>query len=81
MDKVAEIARLEVFFKTTPILIKTAQLGPGIVIMDIPKFIDSHIARAKRQIDSRLREPVIERLQKLEQEIRNQVVSPAPGIH
>jgi hypothetical protein len=81
MDKAAEIARLEEFFKTTPILLKTAWLGPGIEITDIPKFIDSHLARAKRQLESRLREPVIERLQKLEQEIRKQTTAPAPGIH
>jgi hypothetical protein len=76
MDKAAEIARLEEFFKTTPILIKEAHLGPGIIIKDIPLFIDSHLARAKRQLDSRLREPVIERLQKLEEVIRNQTTAP-----
>lgn len=76
MDKAAEIARLEEFFKTTPILLKTAWLGPGIEITDIPKFIESHIARAKRQLDSRLREPVIERLRKLEEVIQNQTTAP-----
>ena len=70
----AEVARLETFFRETPILIKEYKNGHSITT-DIPKFIDSHLAAAKANTGNRWFEQYINRLRELELAIKNQTKS------
>lgn len=68
---IAEVKRLEIFFRETPILIKEYNNGYSI-IRDIPKFIDAHLACAKANTGNEWFVNYIYRLQELEQAIVNQ---------
>jgi len=69
---IAEVKRLETFFKETPILIKEYKNG-YMTVSDIPKFIDSHLASARANVGNPWFAQGISRLQELEQAIRNQI--------
>lgn len=68
---IAEVKRLEVFFRETPILLKEYNNGHSI-ISDIPKYIDANLACAKANTGNDWFANYIKRLQELEQIILNQ---------
>jgi hypothetical protein len=68
---IAEVKRLEAFFKETPILLNEYNDGHSI-IKDIPKYIDAHLACAKANTGNDWFINYIKRLQNLEQVILNQ---------
>lgn len=68
---IAEVKRLEAFFRETPILLKDYKNGHS-VITDIPKYIDAHLACAKANTGNDWFAGYIKRLQDLEQVILNQ---------
>ena len=70
-----EVDRLQVFFETTPILIKEWIEG-CMVVKDIPAFIEMELNAARTFNPTHYFNPPLKRLQQLEQAILNQTGGP-----
>ncbi len=66
-----DISDLEHFFNTVPLPASPLKLNPVETITDIPKFIDSHLAIVKANNGKWIYLPYLNRLQELQQYIKN----------
>lgn len=67
-----EIARLKLFFETTPILIKEWRDG-CMIVKDIPKFMQLELNAAATFNPLHFFNPPLKRLQMLEEAVKNQI--------